>query len=36
VLRTAGMRTPGCVALDEDDRRELEAVLADLRPLFRA
>ncbi len=35
VIQTASMRTPGCVELDEDDRRELEAVLADLRPYFR-
>jgi 4-hydroxy-tetrahydrodipicolinate synthase len=35
VIRTAHIRTPGCVALDDDDRRELDAVMADLSPLFR-
>jgi len=36
VIQTAGMRTPGSVALDEEDVRELDAILTDLRPLFRA
>jgi 4-hydroxy-tetrahydrodipicolinate synthase len=35
VIRTAGMRTPGSVALDADDQRELSIILDDLRPLFR-
>ncbi len=35
VLHSARMRTPGSVPLDGDDRRELDAILADLSPLFR-
>jgi dihydrodipicolinate synthase/N-acetylneuraminate lyase len=35
VFRAAGMRTPGSLALDADDQRELDVVLDDLRPLFR-
>jgi 4-hydroxy-tetrahydrodipicolinate synthase len=35
VIRTARMRTPGSVPLDDDDRRELDAILAELAPLFR-
>ena len=35
VIRTAGMRTPGSIALDADDHRELTLILDDLRPLFR-
>jgi dihydrodipicolinate synthase/N-acetylneuraminate lyase len=33
VIRSAQMRTPGCIALDDGDRRELEAILADLPTL---
>lgn len=36
VFRTAGMRTPGSLALDADDQRELSLILDDLRPLLRA
>jgi 4-hydroxy-tetrahydrodipicolinate synthase len=36
VFATAGMRTPGSIALDEHDRHELDAILADLQPWFRA
>ena len=35
VIGTAKMRTPGSVALDEDDRRELDTILADLSDVFR-
>ena len=35
VFRAAGMRTPGSIALDADDQRELSIILDDLRPLFR-
>jgi dihydrodipicolinate synthase/N-acetylneuraminate lyase len=35
VIKTALMRTPGIVKLDADDYRELDAILADLSPLFR-
>ena len=35
VIRTANMRTPGGIALDADDRRELDTILADLSPLLR-
>ncbi|MFC1525979.1 dihydrodipicolinate synthase family protein [Candidatus Latescibacterota bacterium] len=35
VFTSAAMRTPGSGQLDDGDRRELDAVLADLQPLFR-
>jgi len=35
VLRTTLMRTPGRPELDQDDRRELDAILEDIIPLFR-
>ena len=35
IFRSARMRSPGALALDEDDRRELDDILADLRPYFR-
>jgi 4-hydroxy-tetrahydrodipicolinate synthase len=35
VLQTALMRKPGCIPLDDDDQRELDAILADLAPLYR-
>lgn len=35
VLRTTLMRTPGRPELDQDDRRELDAILEDVSPLFR-
>jgi len=35
VLRTTLMRTPGRPELDQDDRRELDAILEDISPLFR-
>ena len=35
VFQAAGMRTPGSLALDADDQRELSMILDDLRPLFR-
>jgi 4-hydroxy-tetrahydrodipicolinate synthase len=35
VFATAGMRATGALALDADDQRELDAILADLRPYFR-
>ena len=35
VIRTAKMRQPGCAELDDEDRRELDELLEDLRPLFR-
>src|SRR5207247_10935532 len=36
VIQTARMRMPGNFALDEEDYRELDTILADLKPLFRA
>jgi dihydrodipicolinate synthase/N-acetylneuraminate lyase len=36
VIETARMRTPGTFELDEEDYRELDTILADLRPLFKA
>ncbi len=36
VFKTSLMRWTGSLALDDDDQRELDAVLDDLRPLFRA
>jgi len=35
VIQTALMRTPGTIQADEDDCRELDAILDDLRPLYR-
>jgi len=35
VLRTTLMRAPGRPELDQDDRRELDAILEDVSPLFR-
>jgi len=35
ILRTALMRTPGRPELDQDDRREPDAILTDISPLFR-
>ena len=35
VIAAAGMRTPGSLALDAEDQRELDVILEDLRPLFR-
>jgi dihydrodipicolinate synthase/N-acetylneuraminate lyase len=35
VFRSAAMRQPGALQLDADDRHELDAIMADLRPLFR-
>jgi dihydrodipicolinate synthase/N-acetylneuraminate lyase len=34
ILKTAAVRGPGLFALDRDDHRELDAILADLGPLF--
>jgi dihydrodipicolinate synthase/N-acetylneuraminate lyase len=36
IFQTACMRSPGALALDEDDRLELDAILADLQPYFTA
>ncbi|MCZ6634452.1 MAG: dihydrodipicolinate synthase family protein [bacterium] len=35
MFQTAGMRMPGTVKMDDEDYRELGAVLTDLEPLFR-
>jgi 4-hydroxy-tetrahydrodipicolinate synthase len=35
VFQSARMRQPGALALDDHDRHELDAILADLRPYFR-
>ncbi|MGC9359854.1 MAG: dihydrodipicolinate synthase family protein [Anaerolineae bacterium] len=35
IIPTARMREPGCVALDEEDHRELDRILEDIQPLFR-
>ena len=35
VFRTSLMRTPGATEMDEEDHRELEVILEDIRPLFR-
>jgi len=35
ILRSAQMLTPGSLPLDEEDYRELDAILEDLRPYFR-
>ncbi|MBM3214285.1 dihydrodipicolinate synthase family protein [Candidatus Poribacteria bacterium] len=34
VISSAGMRMPGSIPLDEEDHRELDAILADVSPLF--
>jgi 4-hydroxy-tetrahydrodipicolinate synthase len=34
VFKTARMRQPGCVELDTEDQHELDAILADLEPLY--
>lgn len=34
VFTSALMRQPGCLALDAEDQRELDAILADLEPLY--
>ena len=36
IFRTTLMRATGALALDADDQRELDAILDDLRPYFRA
>ena len=35
IFKTSGMRAPGSTKMDADDHRELDAILAKLRPLFR-
>ncbi|MCL4505692.1 MAG: dihydrodipicolinate synthase family protein [Chloroflexi bacterium] len=35
IFQTALMRSPGAGALDDDDRIELDAILADLQPYFK-
>lgn len=35
VFRSAAMRQTGALRLDADDRHELDAIIADLRPYFR-
>ena len=35
VLESAAMRTPGTMSLDAEDRRELEIIIEDLKPLYR-
>jgi len=35
VFKSSRMRSPGSISLDEDDRIELDAILADLQPYFR-
>ena len=35
IFKTSGMRAPGSTKLDDDDHRELDAILTKLRPLFR-
>jgi dihydrodipicolinate synthase/N-acetylneuraminate lyase len=35
VFQTAQMRSPGAMSLDDDDRVELDAILADLQPYFK-
>ena len=36
VIQTPRLRMPGDFAMDEEDYRELDIILADLQPLFRA
>ncbi|MCE5258709.1 MAG: dihydrodipicolinate synthase family protein [Chloroflexi bacterium] len=35
VFACAAMRQPGCPELDDEDQHELDAILADLEPLYR-
>ncbi len=35
VFESAAMRTPGTMSLDAEDRRELEIIIEDLKPLYR-
>ena len=35
VFSSTATRIPGSIRLDDEDRRELDAVLADLQPLLR-
>jgi len=35
IFESAGMRMPGTVSLDAEDRRELEIIIEGLKPLFR-
>lgn len=35
VFESAAMRMPGALSLDTEDKRELDAIIEDLRPLFR-
>ncbi len=35
VFESTAMRTPGTMSLDDEDRRELEIIIEDLRPLYR-
>lgn len=35
VFKSAAMRMPGAMSLDAEDKRELEAIMDTLRPLFR-
>ena len=35
IFRSTLMRATGALALDDDDQHELDAILDDLRPLFR-
>jgi hypothetical protein len=36
IFSSAAMRTPGTAPLDAGDERELDAILEEMRPLFRA
>ncbi|MDP6115308.1 MAG: dihydrodipicolinate synthase family protein [Planctomycetota bacterium] len=36
VFKTSKMRTPGSIEMDEDDHRELDAILEQLNPLLRS
>ena len=35
IFESAAMHTPGTMSLDDEDRRELEIIMDDLRPLYR-
>ncbi len=35
VFESTAMRTPGTMSLDDEDRRELEIIIEDLKPLYR-
>lgn len=35
VFESTAMRTPGVMSLDDEDRRELEMIIEDLKPLYR-